>query len=183
MIRVAVVVVMIASYVVAMVAHHYEVSLVILLLSAYGAVVQFAPAVIAGLYFPSVSGRAVMAGMVVGSLVTVVLVLRPSGSRSHSTPGCGDCWPTWSPCSPDTPGGHPPTPRPRASWRWHPSASLGNPTLRSTQRCMAVPSAMAEGSEGTEGVVYEEVDDAYFEQRSLTRYARVWSLWPSGSVR
>jgi len=30
------------------------------------------------------------------------------------------------------------------------------------------------------GVIYEEVEDTYFEQRGLRRHARVWSLWALG---
>ncbi len=66
--------VMVGSYLVAMA---YKGSLVVLLLSAYGAVVQFAPAVVVALYWPAIGGRAVLGGMIAGSLVTVVLVMRP----------------------------------------------------------------------------------------------------------
>jgi len=72
LIRKLVVVVMLLSYAVAVVADHYGVSLVMLLLSAYGAVVQFAPALLATLYIRSVSGRAVLAGMLLGAVVTLV---------------------------------------------------------------------------------------------------------------
>jgi len=72
--RKVLVVVMIAAYLVAMA---YQGSLVILLLSAYGAVVQFVPAVLAALYRPSIGGRAVLAGMVAGCAVTVLLVVFP----------------------------------------------------------------------------------------------------------
>jgi len=77
LIRWVVVVVVVLSYVTAMIAHSYGVSLVKLLLSAYGAVVQFAPGVVATLYVRSVSGRGVLAGMVAGSLVTVLFVVAP----------------------------------------------------------------------------------------------------------
>jgi len=82
LIRGGVVAVMVLGYVTALVAHYFEVSLVILLLSAYGAVVQFAPAVVMSLYRPRGFGRrpagtAVLAGMVVGSAVTVVFVFAP----------------------------------------------------------------------------------------------------------
>ncbi len=69
-----VVAVMLLSYLVAVV---YEGSLVMLLLSAYGAVVQFAPVVVAVLYFPRVPGRALVAGLLAGSALTVVFVIRP----------------------------------------------------------------------------------------------------------
>ena len=64
--------VVVAAYIVAVV---YTGSLVILLLTTYGAVVQFAPAVYASLYLES--GRAVLIGLVIGSLVTAVLVAVP----------------------------------------------------------------------------------------------------------
>jgi solute:Na+ symporter, SSS family len=76
-IRGAVVITLIVSYVVAIIAHHYEVSLVMLLLSAYGAVVQFAPVIFVTLYIERVQSRAVLAGMVLGSLVTVALIVKP----------------------------------------------------------------------------------------------------------
>ncbi|MEM9691632.1 MAG: sodium:solute symporter family protein [Myxococcota bacterium] len=73
----AVVVVTLLAYGFAMVAHAYEVSLVILLLSAYGAVVQFAPAVVAALYWKRAHGPSVLAAMTIGSLVTLVLIVAP----------------------------------------------------------------------------------------------------------
>ncbi|MBM6596744.1 amino acid permease [Microvirga pudoricolor] len=36
------------------------------------------------------------------------------------------------------------------------------------------------GAQGSAGVTYNKVDDAYFEARRLKRYARVWSLWALG---
>ncbi len=86
-IRVVVIMVVVLAYLTAMVAHHYEVSLVMLLLSAYGAVVQFAPVVIATLYIRRVSGVAVLAGLVVGCLVTVVFVLRSDWQPLLLRPG------------------------------------------------------------------------------------------------
>lgn len=82
MIRRGVVVVMVLGYVTALIAHYAEVSLVILLLSAYGAVVQFAPAVLLSLYRPHGLGRrpaggAALAGMIAGSAVTVLFVVKP----------------------------------------------------------------------------------------------------------
>ena len=74
-IRIAVVVVMAAAYAVAI---GYEGSLVILLLTTYGSVVQFAPGMVLGLYSPRVEGRAVLGGLVVGSLVTLGLVVFPT---------------------------------------------------------------------------------------------------------
>lgn len=76
-IRWLVVAVMIASYITAMIAHAYGVSLVMLLLSAYGAVVQFAPVVLATLYLKHVSGRGVLGGLIAGSLVTTLFVIMP----------------------------------------------------------------------------------------------------------
>ena len=75
MIRVLVVVVMALSYVTAIL---YTGSLVTLLLSAYGAVVQFATAVVAALYWRWATGPGVLSGLLVGSLVTVVLVVEPA---------------------------------------------------------------------------------------------------------
>ncbi|MCB9650026.1 MAG: sodium:solute symporter family protein [Deltaproteobacteria bacterium] len=74
LIRWAVVGVMVVSYLVAVV---YQGSLVILLLTAYGAVVQFAPGVVAALYAPRAGRAGVLWGMVAGSLVTLVLVVWP----------------------------------------------------------------------------------------------------------
>ncbi len=74
LIRWAVVAVMAASYLVAVL---YQGSLVLLLLSAYGAIVQFAPAVLAALYWKRAHGRAVLAGMIAGSAATLLLTARP----------------------------------------------------------------------------------------------------------
>ncbi len=65
---------MVASYAVAMA---YTGSLVTLLLTTYGAVVQFFPAVVATLYWRRASGWAVLGGIVVGTVVTGALVLAP----------------------------------------------------------------------------------------------------------
>jgi SSS family solute:Na+ symporter len=77
LIRRLIVALMLLSYAAAMIAYQYRVSLVMLLLSAYGAVVQFAPAVVAALYLRRTSGAAILWGLVVGSGVTIVFVLRP----------------------------------------------------------------------------------------------------------
>jgi SSS family solute:Na+ symporter len=74
-IRWAVVGVMLAAYLLAVV---YRGSLVMLLLSAFGAVVQFTPGVLATLYSRRASGRAVLAGLLLGSAVTVTFVLAPA---------------------------------------------------------------------------------------------------------
>jgi SSS family solute:Na+ symporter len=74
-IRWTLVVVMVASYLVAVV---YRGSLVTLLLSAYGAVVQFAPGVAATLLSRRVTGPGVLAGLAAGSLLTVLLILWPA---------------------------------------------------------------------------------------------------------
>ncbi|MFT4627396.1 MAG: SSS family solute:Na+ symporter [Myxococcota bacterium] len=73
-IRVAVVAVIGVSYAVAVA---YEGSLVMLLLSAYGAVVQFAPALVATLFIRRATGVGVFTGLVVGSAVTIALVVWP----------------------------------------------------------------------------------------------------------
>ncbi|MBD3868920.1 MAG: sodium:solute symporter family protein [Acidobacteria bacterium] len=57
------------------VAISYQGSLVALLLSAYGAVVQFMPALVAALYIRRSTGQGVVAGIVAGSLVTLLFVL------------------------------------------------------------------------------------------------------------
>jgi len=54
----------------------YRGSLVMLLLSAFGAVVQFAPGVISTLYLRRPTGRGVLAGLLAGSLVTTLFVVR-----------------------------------------------------------------------------------------------------------
>lgn len=74
MIRFAVVGVLAVSYGVAVA---YEGSLVVLLLTAYGAVVQFAPGVVCCLYIPRAPGSAVLGGLVAGSLVTLLFVVQP----------------------------------------------------------------------------------------------------------
>ncbi|MEO0594134.1 MAG: hypothetical protein AAFZ38_11190, partial [Myxococcota bacterium] len=51
--------------------------LVVLLLTTYGAVVQFAPAVYASLYLKRIRGPAVLFGLVAGSLVTGLFVAMP----------------------------------------------------------------------------------------------------------
>jgi SSS family solute:Na+ symporter len=74
LIRRVVVGVMLTSYAVAVL---YKGSLVALLLSAYGAVVQFAPAVVATLVWRRASGRAVLWGLITGSLLTITFVVFP----------------------------------------------------------------------------------------------------------
>ena len=66
--------VMVGAYLVAVA---YEGSLVLLLLAAYGAVVQFAPVIVATLYLKRVTGLGILAGLVSGSLVTVAFVIAP----------------------------------------------------------------------------------------------------------
>lgn len=73
-IRFAVILVMALSYGVAV---GYQGSLVVLLLSAYGAVVQFAPGVVCALYVPRASARGVLTGLVAGSLCTLLFVMQP----------------------------------------------------------------------------------------------------------
>jgi SSS family solute:Na+ symporter len=72
--RWSLVLLIVASYIVAVL---YKGSLVYLLLTAYGGVVQFAPAVVATLVLRRVNGPAVLAGLVVGALVTVLLIVWP----------------------------------------------------------------------------------------------------------
>lgn len=49
----------------------------ILLLSAYGAVVQFMPVLVAALYWRRATGAGALAGMVTGGLVSLLFVLLP----------------------------------------------------------------------------------------------------------
>ena len=74
LIRIAVVVVVAAGYVVAVL---YTGSLVVLLLTTYGAIVQFAPAVYGALYSRRVNGLAILIGMIAGGVITAMLVLEP----------------------------------------------------------------------------------------------------------
>ena len=73
-IRIVVVVVMVAAYVVGVA---YQGSLVILLLSTYGAVVQFAPALWATLFWKRATGSGVLAGMGAGIVLTTLLIIFP----------------------------------------------------------------------------------------------------------
>ncbi len=75
LIRIAVVVVLLASYVVSIV---YRGDLVYLLLAAYGPVVQFAPPVVATLYWRRASGAGVLAGLISGGCVNLLFFLWPS---------------------------------------------------------------------------------------------------------
>jgi SSS family solute:Na+ symporter len=73
-IRWLVVLVIIAAYAVAV---SYQGSLVQLLLTTYGAVVQFMPVVVATLYWKRATGPAVLAALIAGSAVTVFFVTYP----------------------------------------------------------------------------------------------------------
>ncbi len=73
-IRVLVVAVMVLAYGLAVA---YTGSLVELLLWAYGPVVQFAPVLVATLYWRRANGRAVLVGLVLGSLINLAFVLSP----------------------------------------------------------------------------------------------------------
>jgi len=73
-VRLTLVAVVVAGYLMAVV---YQGSLVMLLLSAFGAVVQFMPAVLAALYSRRARGGAVLGGLLLGGAVTVAMVLRP----------------------------------------------------------------------------------------------------------
>ena len=84
LIRWALVGMMISSYIVAVV---YQGSLVILLLSAYGFVVQFAPGTVAALYSRRIPGAAVLGGLLAGSAVTLLLVFVPEWQPWPLHPG------------------------------------------------------------------------------------------------
>ncbi len=73
-VRLVLVFVLMAAYLLAMV---YKGSLVMLLLSAFGAVVQFMPAVLATLYSRRARGGAVLGALLLGSAVTIFFVLQP----------------------------------------------------------------------------------------------------------
>jgi len=75
LIRIAVVVVLLVSYVVSIV---YRGDLVYLLLAAYGPIVQFAPAVVATLYWRRASGAGVLAGLISGGCVNLLFFLWPA---------------------------------------------------------------------------------------------------------
>ncbi len=74
LIRIAVLVLMIVSYVLAVT---YRGDLVTLLLYAYGPIGQFAPVILATLYLRRATGWGVLAGLLVGSAVTIFFGLRP----------------------------------------------------------------------------------------------------------
>jgi SSS family solute:Na+ symporter len=71
-IRIALCGVILVAYVVAV---GYKKSLVYLLLSAYGAVVQFAPPVVAALYWRRATRAGAISGLLVGSLLTTAFVI------------------------------------------------------------------------------------------------------------
>ncbi|MCB9597565.1 MAG: sodium:solute symporter family protein [Sandaracinaceae bacterium] len=73
-IRALVCVYMLAAYAVAVV---YRGSLVLLLLGAYGAIVQFMPGLVAALYWRRATGAGVLAGMVAGGALSLAFVLAP----------------------------------------------------------------------------------------------------------
>lgn len=73
-IRVFVIVVMIAAYVMAI---YTQEALVVLLLYAYGVVVQFAPAVVAALYIRRATGPGVLAGLILGVGVNILFLKWP----------------------------------------------------------------------------------------------------------
>jgi len=74
LIRIAVVVLLALSYVVSIV---YRGDLVYLLLAAYGPIVQFAPAVVATLYWRRATGAGVLAGLIGGGGVNLLFFLWP----------------------------------------------------------------------------------------------------------
>ena len=74
-IRGFVVAILLVSYAVAVL---YQGTLVPLLLFGYGMVVQFAPVVVATLYWRRATGVGVLAGLVVGSVATLAMVIAPS---------------------------------------------------------------------------------------------------------
>jgi SSS family solute:Na+ symporter len=73
-IRWVIVTFVVASYALAV---GYRGSLVQLLLSAYGPVVQFAPGVVATLFWRRATGAAVLTGLLAGSAVNLLFVLAP----------------------------------------------------------------------------------------------------------
>lgn len=75
LIRWVVVAVMVLSYATALISMKFGISLVMLLLSAYGAVVQFAPTVFCTLYVRRAGGKAVLAGLLAGAAVTLLFVV------------------------------------------------------------------------------------------------------------
>ncbi len=74
LIRIVVVAILLMSYTLSVL---YKGDLVQLLLWAYGPVVQFAPGVVAALYWRRATGKAVMAGMLVGGSINVFFVIWP----------------------------------------------------------------------------------------------------------
>ncbi len=83
-IRGMVLVVLVAAYALALV---YQGTLVYLLLTTFGAVVQFAPAVLLALYDPRSTSAEVTLGLVLGTAVTVVLIAWPALQPGHLHPG------------------------------------------------------------------------------------------------
>ena len=83
-VRLTLVAVLVAAYLMAVV---YQGSLVMLLLSAFGAVVQFMPAVVATLYSRRVRGGAVLSGLLLGGVVTVAMILYPALRPAPLHPG------------------------------------------------------------------------------------------------
>lgn len=73
-IRMAVIPLMIVSYVVAVL---YKGSLVYMLLTAYGAVVQFMPVVLATLYWRRATAPGVLSGLLAGFGMTTLFVMQP----------------------------------------------------------------------------------------------------------
>jgi solute:Na+ symporter, SSS family len=78
LIRWVVLAVMLLGYATALFAHHAGVSIVRLLLIAYGPIVQFVPAVVATLYLQRVSGLALLVGLVGGAAVTIFFAALPA---------------------------------------------------------------------------------------------------------
>ena len=74
-IRVAIVLVLMTAYGLSI---HYQGTLVYLLLASFGAVVQFAPSLVLALFDRRATGSAVLAGLIVGSGLTAVLVAWPN---------------------------------------------------------------------------------------------------------
>ncbi len=73
-IRIVLVLVVLASYLVSV---RYQGALVALLLYAYGPVTQFAPAVVATLFWRRATGAGVLAGLVAGIAVNILFAARP----------------------------------------------------------------------------------------------------------
>ncbi len=83
-IRLALLLVMLSSYILAL---SYHGSLVMLLLSAYGGIIQFVPVVFASLYLEKTSKGSLTAGLVAGTILTAFFMARPETRPFKVHPG------------------------------------------------------------------------------------------------